>query len=191
MHVRERTLEQGKRGKRMTMAEFRQTVNSWRGLIQFCIANNIDDVCNDVVLEIDLNDFITSDIAESLYEYVWTDLRDILNNINPNYSAYKRVDTLKYVPLGARDFMAYKQAVSSWMTNHGRWDVEEATDDWGFVNELAEIVDELDDLTEEDVGLSEESEPPAQCEDFSVNDLISMCSAQYKEAMSHDKAGVH
>lgn len=153
----------------MTRDEFLENVNDWYELRDFC-----DDVgcdyCEDVYDDEGRDDYINECLMDWARNDSWYELRDRLADIPTGYEFYRIDDCGDWRSLDDSDFDQYKQEVLEWMDDNEYWDEEEDDeydDDFDiFAEELAnESTDDDNDLVED--------------EDFSVGDLIGMCSVAF------------
>lgn len=156
----------------MTRQDFIDGVTEWYELLDFCY-NEDCDICEDIVSNDTMCEEIDEELAEVVRERSWRDVRNLLNDIDTDYDYYRREGCLSYSPVDDdSDFEDYKNDVIEWMDNGGYWEDEE--DDEAY--DEAEPFDDDDFAPGEE---DEESEPPAEDEDFSVGELMGMCSVQY------------
>lgn len=156
----------------MTRQDFIDGVTTWGELLDFCY-NEDCDICEDIVD----NDTMSEEIDEELYEVArersWRDVRDLLNEINTDYDYYRRDGGLSYIPLDDSDFDDYKDDVIEWMDNNGYWEDDEEDEEYDGPFQYD------GDFAPDDTEYEEDEEPPAEEEDFSVGELMGMCSVQY------------
>lgn len=141
----------------MTRSYFLDNVIEWYELIELC-RNNECDICEDIIDDDQLDEYIDYDIRES--GCGWRAIRDCLSNISTGYNYYRCDGAFNYFGLDDTDLDDYKVSVLDWMDDHGLWDDEEGEE--GFDEEPGEEPEEL----------------PVEEEDFSVGDLISMCGSE-------------
>lgn len=144
----------------MTRHDFLENVNDWYELKDFCAENNCDNL-EDIYDEEGMDTEINYAVGEYARDYEWYEIRDMLDSIPSGFSYYCQNGSFDWYGMGDSDFTAYKQGVLEWMDNGGYWDDEDAEDE--------EYTDE------EDIS----DEPDKIEEDFSVGDLIGMCSVAY------------
>ena len=150
----------------MTRQDFIDNVNDWWELKDFC--NDEDcDICSDIYSDEDMDEEINYAIRGYSDDYQWYELRDLLRGIPSGYSFYRQNGSFDWEGLDDdADFTSYKDDVLEWMDNGGYWEDE---DDDGFDDcEEGLCADQEDD-----------EEEPAPTEDFSVGELIGMCSASF------------
>ncbi len=153
----------------MTRQEFIENITTWSELLDFCYDND-SNVCEDIISYDTMDEEIESDLQEEVGNRSWRDIRDLLSDINTNYDYYRRDGMFDYCPMDDdSDFDEYKDVVLDWMDDNGYWDDEE--DDEG------EYFDD-DPFNERPVS-EEEDEPAAEAEDFSIGELLGMCSVQF------------
>lgn len=151
----------------MTRAEFMDNINSWDELKEFC-SDWECDYCDDIYDEYDRDNEIGEDIGEYCSEYSWYELRDQLNNIPSGYDYYRRNSAFDWDGADEEMFENYKMDVRDWADNNDAWDDENENEDEDDVFE-----------TEDDFFEEESTETPVEDEDFSVGDLIGMCSVAF------------
>lgn len=146
----------------MTRQIFIDTINDWSELIDFCNDNDCD-VCVDIFDGCSMDEEINNAIDGYVRDYDWYNLRDMLNDIPTGYDYYCQNSSFDWDGMDENDFRNYKDDVITWMDNEGYWDEEE------------------DNYEEEDLSYEDEQEdaPPIEEEDFSVGDLIGMCSVKF------------
>lgn len=148
----------------MYRQEFLNEITNWDELKDFCDEHECP-TCDDIYDNDDKNAEIDWDISEYGSDYSWCSLRDLLNEIPVGYVYYRKNAAFEWVPVDD-DFEEYKNYVCEYFDDHELWDEEETVDG------------PLDDFFIEADGLFEESDDPIEDEEFSVGDLIDMCSAQ-------------
>lgn len=148
----------------MTRAEFLDNITEWSELKEFC-SDWECDYCNDIYDEYDRDSEIGEDIGEYCGDYSWDALRDLLNDIPSGYDYYRRNAAFDWEGVDDEMFERYKSDVCDWADNGGVWDEDEEDED---------IFEEEDDFFAE-----EPDETPVEDEDFSVGDLIGMCSVAF------------
>ena len=149
----------------MTRQYFIDNVNDWWELKDFC--NDEDcEICSDVYGDEDMDEEINDAIREYSDDYQWYELRDLLRDIPSGYNFYYRNSSFDWEGLDDNDFNSYKDDVLEWMDNGDYWDDE---DDAGYDDCEETLSAEPEDDDEE----------PAPAEDFSVGDLMGMCSASF------------
>lgn len=94
-----------------------------------------------------------------------------LSDIPTGYEYYRCDGTFDYVGLDESDFEDYKSRVLDWMDEDSLWDAEEEDEDEGDFD--PNEVDFFSPGPE-----PEPEEPPVEEEDFSVSELMCMCSAE-------------
>ena len=157
----------------MTRQDFIDGVTEWYELLDFCY-NEECDICEDIVSNDTMCEEIDEDLAEVVRGRSWRDVRDMLNDIDTDYDYYRRGGGLSYIPMDDSDFDDYKDDVIEWMDNGGYWDEEDNEED--FDDDRPFVDDDFAPGEEDD---EEEEEPAAEDEDFSVGELMGMCSVQY------------
>ncbi len=155
----------------MTRQEFIENVNDWYDLKDFCSDNDCD-ILDDIYDEDGMDSEIEYYIGEYRNDYSWRELRDILYDIPVGYEFYRENGAFDWVGLDDSDFRDYKDNVLEWMDDGGYWG--EGDEDDYFDDEPALVNDDLFSPGEED----DEDELIVE-EDFSVGDLIGMCSVTY------------
>lgn len=169
----------------MTRQDFIDGVTEWYELLDFCY-NEECDICEDIVSYDGMCEEVDEELAEAVREHSWREVRDMLNDIETNYDYYRRGGLLSYCPVNDNsDFEDYKSDVIEWMDNGGYWEDEEDEDD--FDDDVPFLDDDFAPGEEDE----NEEEPTVEDEDFSVGELMGMCSVQYlgiqREAAQHMK----
>lgn len=138
----------------MTKREFEENIQSFGELLSFCAEYDCD-ACMDILNREQFNDAVDEDLLDSVRYCDWHDVRDILRGIQEHSETgyYYRIDALEYKPLTEHDFLSIKAQVASSMDENELWDDEEES--------------------------AREEQESTEQEDFSVSDLINMCSVQY------------
>ena len=153
----------------MTRQEFIDDVTTWSELLDFCYDNE-SDICEDIVSFDTMDEEVESDLREEVGNRSWRDIRDLLCDIDTDYDFFRRNGILDYYPLDNHgDFDEYKDAVLDWMDDNGYWDDDEDDEE-----EYFDVVP-YEELTTSE----EEDEPAAESEDFSIGELMGMCSVQF------------
>lgn len=156
----------------MTRQEFIENVNDWYDLKDFC-ADNDCGVLDDIYDEDGMDNEIEYYITEYRDDYSWRDFRDMLDDIPTGYEFYLEEGAFNWVGLDDSDFRDYKESVLEWMDNGEYWDEDDEDED-DFIDDNQAIgCDDLFSPGEED------DDGPVAEEDFSVGDLIGMCSVTY------------
>ena len=150
----------------MTRNEFIDNITEWYELKDFC--NDFDcDVCEDIY---DDDDYVEEDIRDAIADYGWRDIRDFLGNLPSGYYYYRRNSAFDYDGLDDDDFEDYKADVLEWGDDYGAWDDEEEEDE-EYADADDDFLDSLEEEPDEDETIEEE--------DFSIDDLIGMCSVVF------------
>lgn len=149
----------------MTRDEFIRGVSTWGELIDFCHEYNCD-VCEEIYDEDAMDDEINYAVSEYAGNYSWYELRDKLSEIPTGYNCYRRNDRFDWDALGNDDFEEYKDSVIEWMDDGGHWDEDDEDEEVDFFAAVAEVS-----------GEGEQEQTPN--EDFTVGDLIGMCSMAF------------
>ena len=153
----------------MTRREFIENVNDWYDLKDFC-ADNDCDILDDVYDEDGMDSEIEYYIGEYRGDYTWRELRDMLGNIPTGYEFYREEGAFDWVGLDDSDFRDYKENVLDWMDDGEYWEEDEDDD----------FFDDDQPLTDVDLfSPGEDDDEVVAEEDFSVGDLIGMCSVTY------------
>lgn len=150
----------------MTRQEFIENVNDWYDLKDFCSSNDCD-ILDCIYDEDGMDSEIECYMDEYHDDYSWREFRDMLSDIPTGYEFYREDGAFNWVGMEDSDFREYKDSILEWMDDGGYWDDDE---------EDEEYYDEDNDLFSP--GDDEEDEDVAE-EDFSVGDLIGMCSVTY------------
>lgn len=152
----------------MTRQEFIEGVTTWGELLDFCYDND-SDICEDIVSSDTMDDEIEIDLREEVGNRSWHDIRDLLCAIDTDYDFFRRDGVFDYYPLDNHgDFDEYKDTVLEWMDDNAYWDDDE---------EEEEHFD--GDPFDAQPVYEEEDEPIAEDEDFSIGELMGMCSVQF------------
>ena len=154
----------------MTRSYFLDYVTDWYELIDLCRDYDCD-ICEDIIDDDQLDDYVLEDINNS--ERSWRDIRDFLSDIPTGYEYYRCDGTFDYVGLDESDFEDYKSRVLDWMDEDSLWDAEEEDEDEGDFDP-----NEVDFFSPGPEPEPEPEEPPVDEEDFSVSELMCMCSAE-------------
>ena len=157
----------------MTRQDFIDGITTWGELLDFCY-NEECDICDEIVSNDTMCEEIDDDLVEVARDRSWQDVRDLLNDIDTDYDYYRRDGGLTYIPMDDSDFDDYKGDVLDWMDNGGYWDDEEDEEDEEYYDGDGPFDFIPDEEDEED-----EPELPMEDEDFSVGELMGMCSVQY------------
>ena len=152
----------------MTRSYFLDYVTEWGELIELCREYDCD-ICEDIIDEDELDDYVSSDISNT--DYGWRSIRDSLSDIPTGYDYYRCDGTFDYVGLDDSDFEDYKSRVLDWMDEDDLWEPEEGEDE-------DEDFDPDYDFFSPGEEEPEPEEPPVEEEDFTVSDLMCMCSAE-------------
>lgn len=149
----------------MTANEFLENVNEWWELKDFCSETGCD-YCEDIVDEETLDEDVEYALSEYHRDYNWREVRDLLDDIPTGYDYYRCDGSFDYVGLDDEDFESLKEDVYDWAFNNGYFDDEEEEEE----------VEDGALLDEDFFDSSEPEEDPVEDEDFSVSDLMGMCS---------------
>ena len=144
----------------MTRSYFLDCVTDWSELIELCREYDCD-ICEDIIDDDELNEYVDSDISNT--DYGWRSIRDFLADIPTGYDYYRCDGSFDYVGLDDSDFEDYKSRVLD------LWEPEEGED---------EDFDPDYDFFSPGEEEPEPEEPPVEEEDFTVSDLMCMCSAE-------------
>ena len=147
----------------MTANEFLENVNDYYDLKDFCSEIGCE-YCDDIVDDDTLDEDVEYALGEYRRDYSWREIRDLLNDIPTGYDWYRCDGSFDYVGLDDSDFEDSKDKVYEWALNNGYFD-DEADED-----------EEYDDEVVEDDFYEEPEDDPVADEDFSVADLMGMCS---------------
>ena len=154
----------------MTRQEFIEGVTTWGELLDFCYDND-SNVCEDIVSYDTMDEEVESDLRDEVGDRSWRDIRDLLCSIDTDYDYYRRNGSFDYYPLDNNgDFDEYKDEVLEWMDNNDYWGDEDVEDEWEYFD--GGSFDEHPTHEEEDEAA------PAD-EDFSIGELMGMCSVQF------------
>lgn len=110
----------------MTRNEFINDIDTWWDLIDFCREEDCD-VCEDVISDDDLSDYIEEDIENAAHDGMsWQEIRDRLNDLDTSYDYYVNDGYMIYNGLdNDDDFEEFKSNVLDWMDSYGEWDEDE------------------------------------------------------------------
>ena len=155
----------------MTRSYFLDYVTDWSELIELCREYDCD-ICEDIIDSDGLNDYVDSDISNT--DYGWRSIRDFLAGIPTGYDYYRCDGAFDYVGLDDSDFEDYKSRILDWMDEDDLWEPEEGED------EDEDFDPDYDFFSpgEEEPEPEEPEEPPIEEEDFTISDLMYMCSAE-------------
>lgn len=157
----------------MTRNEFLENVTWWGDLKEFCSDEGCD-ICDDIYDEEDRDEYINECLVDWARNDTWQELFDRLRDIPDGYDYYRDDEYNGWVGADDSDFDQYKDDVLDWADDHEVWDddEDEEDDEWdGGVDVFAEEL-------ARDAAAREEDESVAD-EDFSVGDLIGMCSVAF------------
>lgn len=143
----------------MTRSYFWDYVDGWGELIELCQDEGCN-ICDDIIDDGQLDECVDADIEQA--DYSWRQLSNYLSEIPRGYNYYRCDGSFDYVGLDDSDFEDYKSRVGDWMDD-GYWELEEDDED-------------EDNFDPNEVLEPEES--PVEDEDFSVSELMCMCSAK-------------
>ena len=152
----------------MTREYFINEINYWSDLIDFCNERYWFDFIDGLIESCDLDSAVCEDIKEACDHWTWDIIYQKLGDISGGYEYYIRNDLLEFSGLDDYDFDEYKDRVLEYADEQGEWDPEE---------------EEEEDPILEDA--EEDDEPPVEEEDFSVNQLMSMCSFTMASAIDN------
>lgn len=148
----------------MTRNEFLESVNDWWELKDFC-ADYDCDYLEPVYDEDGMDEEIEYVLREGYADnYSWRELRDALENIPTGFDFYRQNSSFDWDGLDDGDFDSYKEDVLDWADDNDVWDEDE--DDEEYFDE---------EPTEEEI-IEEEPDERFEEADFSVTDLMGMCS---------------
>lgn len=153
----------------MTRSYFLDYVNDWYELIELCQEYDCD-ICEDIISDDTLDEYVDSDISGT--DYGWRRLRDFLSDIPTGYDYYRCDGSFDYVGLDDGDFEDYKSRILDWMDEDSLWEAEEDEEDEDFDPDY-----DFFSPGEPENEPEEPAEPPVE-EDFSVSELMCMCSAE-------------
>lgn len=159
----------------MTRNEFINDIDTWWDLIDFCREEDCD-VCEDVISDDDLSDYIEEDIENAAHDGMsWQEIRDRLNDLDTSYDYYVNDGYMIYNGLdNDDDFEEFKSNVLDWMDSYGEWDEDE---------------EDTDCLLEDEDTANQNSEDTTPLEvEFAVTELISMCITDIKIKKSAEDA---
>ena len=157
----------------MTRQDFLDNVTEWCELLSFC-SDEECDVCEEVYDSDSRDDEVYADLEDAVNsgDYSWGEIRNLLHDIPTGWDYYRRDGSFDYAGLNDNtDFNHYKERVLAWMDEDYYWDEEdEDRDDF-----VAEPFDD-DDFIEDDPDDGSDDDFAFEEEDFSVGDLLDMCS---------------
>ena len=153
----------------MTRNEFIDNITEWYELKDFC--NDFDcDVCEDIYDDDDYDDCVEEDVRDAVGECSWREIRDSLCDLPSGYDYYRRNGSLDYDGMDNDDFEDYKERALEWGDDYGVWEDEEEEDE-EYADADDDFLDSLEEEPDEDETIEEE--------DFSIDDLIGMCSVVF------------
>lgn len=153
----------------MTRQDFIDNINYWSELLDFCSDEDCD-VCEDIYSEDARDDCIDEELVDMARNNNWRDMYNILDSIPDGYDYYRQDNYGDWVGVDD-EFDDYKDQVLEWMDDGGYWDDEEDEDDTDFfAEELAR---------ERETARQFSDEEQVEDEDFTVGDLINMCSVTF------------
>lgn len=153
----------------MTRNEFIDNITEWYELKDFC--NDFDcDVCEDIYDDDDYDDCVEEDVRDAVGECSWREIRDSLCDLPSRYDYYRRNGDLDYDGMDNDDFEDYKEQALEWGDDYGVWEDEEEEDE-EYADADDDFLDSLEEEPDEDETIEEE--------DFSIDDLIGMCSVVF------------
>ncbi len=156
----------------MTRGEFAENIVSWSDLLNFCSENSCY-ICDEIYGEEELDSTIDERIAH--WDGSWRELLDMLKDI-PSDDYYYRLSYDNEWE-GVDDcFEDYKDDVLLWGDERGVWDEEDTDEEYSDDDDILELPDEDEP---EDNAVAEE--------DFSVDDLIGMCSNTFIKMQNENK----
>lgn len=161
----------------MTRQEFIDGVTTWRELIEFCRANDMN-TCDGVIHHNELQENIARDMVLHGDQFAWTDIRGWLNDIRDDATYYNRASSFEYESLDDGDFQDYKEYAMEEADEIGVWtdgvDFAPFIDDDIFLDlDLADII-----ITEEEP--TDGEEPDLAEGEFGADDLLGLRSPVIK-----------
>lgn len=147
----------------MTRNEFLESVNDWWELKDFCSEIGCEH-CDCIIDDDGLDEEIEYALGEYLRDYNWREIRDMLDDIPTGYDWYRCDGSFDYVGLDDDDFDSYKDDVLDWADDHDVWDEDEDDEEY------------FDEESNEEEVIEEEPDEHFEEADFSVTDLMGMCS---------------
>ena len=154
----------------MTRSYFLDCVTEWGELIELCREYDCD-ICEDIIDDDELNEYVDSDVSNT--DYGWRSIRDFLADVPTGYDYYRCDGSFDYVGLDDSDFEDYKSRVLDWMDEDDLWEPEEGEDEDEDFDPDYDFFSPGEEEPE-----PEPEEPPVEEEDFTVSDLMCMCSAE-------------
>lgn len=155
----------------MTRQDFIDNINYWSELLDFCSDEDCD-VCEDIYSEDARDDCIDEELVDMARNNNWRDMYNILDSIPDGYDYYRQDNYGGWVGVDD-EFDDYKDQVLEWMDDGGYWDDddEEDEDDTDFfAEELARERETAEQFSDDE---------QVEDEDFTVGDLINMCSVTF------------
>lgn len=151
----------------MTRDEFLENVTDFYDLKDFC--SDVDcEICYEVYDEDGRDEEIEYYIGEYRTDMSWRELRDRLSDIPTGYEFYREDGAFDWVGLDDDDFADYKERVLEYADDHDLFDMVDDDEDYCE-----------DEICDEELDNDEVEDDPVEDEDFSVKDLIGMCSVTF------------
>lgn len=140
----------------MNANDFLENVNDYYELKEFCSEVGCE-YCDCILDNGGLDEEVDYALGEYIRDYSWDEIRDLLDEIPIGYEWYRRDSSFDYVGLDGSAFEDSKDEVYEWALNNGYFDDNEGDEEYNDATD-PEFCDEVEE------------------EDFSVSDLMEMCS---------------
>lgn len=151
----------------MTRNEFLQNITSWSELKGFC-SDYQCECCDDIYDEYEMDEEVDSDVYNYCRDYPWRTLSELLRNIPQGCEYYRKRSAFYWEEADNEMFERYKSEVCEWADDNDMWD-----------DDYEEDEEDIFEEAEDDFFAEESDETPVDDEDFSVGDLIGMCSVAF------------
>lgn len=156
----------------MTRQYFIDNINYWSELLEFCSDEDCD-VCEDIYSEDARDDCIDEELVDMARNNNWREMYNILDSIPGGYDYYRQDGYGDWVGVDD-EFDDYKDQVLEWMDDGGYWDEEDEEEEYDdtdfFAAELARERETAQQFSDDE---------QVEDEDFTVGDLINMCSITF------------
>ena len=156
----------------MTRQYFIDNINYWSELLEFCSDEDCD-VCEDIYSEDSRDDCIDEELVDMASYNNWRDMYNILDAIPDGYDYYRQDNYGDWVGVDD-EFDDYKDQVLEWMDDGGYWDEEDEEEEYDDTDFFAEEL-----ARERETAQQFSDDEQVEDEDFTVGDLINMCSVTF------------